>query len=188
MWLKPCPLTCSDMCWIYSAFEFLAVKWGDNVQIIQLHKFTQPTAQHTCILCMYTLMNMDDLIDGLTEVKALFLSQPLSIIEFPQTTFPSMTEHFHYLLFITFYLWRISHDYKSPPLSSPNSSHAHAQAKILLSFLGQLHMRCNHCLHPLVVEARKCFPISFMCHCSFPSSAGCLLQLVNWFIMLSSPE
>lgn len=38
---------------------------------------------------------------------------------------------------------------------------------------------------PPTVAARSCFPISFICHCSFPSPGGCLSQLVNWFIMLS---
>lgn len=56
-----------------------------------------------------------------------------------------------------------------------------------ISFFCQLHMRGCHGLHPPSVAA-KYFPISFMCHCSFPSTTGCISQLENWFIMLSSPE
>lgn len=73
------------------------------------------------------------------------------------------------------------------PNSSSTRVHTHTKKPQTISFFCQLHMRWCHCLHPLSV-ARKYFPISFMCHCSFPSTAGCLSQLENWFIMLSSPE
>lgn len=75
---------------------------------------------------------------------------------------------------------------QSPLIRRPHVC-THTKNPQTISFFCQLHMRWCHCLHPLSV-ARKYFPISFMCHCSFPSTAGCLSQLENWFIMLSSPE
>lgn len=120
-----------------------------------------------------------------------FLSPPpplRSTTDLPQTTLRAMTEHFHYSLFRILKQTRTDRLLLSSSLPSLiHHPHAHAHAKILLGFLCQLHMRWCHCLHPLTMGARKCFPISFICHCSFPSSAGCLTQFVNWFIMLSIP-
>lgn len=73
----------------------------------------------------------------------------------------------------------------SSSLSLIHHPHVHAHAKKAICFLCQLQTRWWHGAHPPTVAARSCFPISFICHCSFPSSGGCLSQLVNWFIMLS---
>lgn len=98
-------------------------------------------------------------------------------------TLLALTEHIY---FSSFYIGDMQeiHSLLSS-LSSPSLiHHPHTWGYTIKLLLPAAHEPLRRCL----CWGRKCFPISSICHCLFPSSAECLAQLVNWFIMLSPPE
>lgn len=130
------------------AFEFLAVKWG-----LEINQALSTTYSSTHMLMKIWLMVY-------AKCKYFFVPSD-SRIELSQTTLPTMTEHFHYLL-IGITSNRLT-QILLPVCSSLTSliHHTHAHMKILLDFLCQLHTSCCPCLRPAHCPCKKMFSNTF---------------------------